>query len=194
MSIPGETVDMARFIVPKSDQMNADDLQIAPRTITITGVRANEGSAEQPISVYFDGDDGKPYKPCKSMRRVMVAVWGSDAHKYVGRSMTLYCDPDVQFGGLRVGGIRISHMSHIDKAQTMALTATRSKRKPFTVEPLVVAPAVDVAALVAQYENAKTQAQFDAAEAARGDIWKTIAAAEKHKLKAASDEARVRIG
>jgi hypothetical protein len=28
--------------------------------------------------------------------------------------MTLYCDPEVQFGGMKVGGIRISHMSDID--------------------------------------------------------------------------------
>ena len=35
-----------------------------------------------------------------------------------------------------VGGIRISHLSHIEKALTVALTATRGKRKNFTVQPL----------------------------------------------------------
>lgn len=129
-------VDMANFIAPKSDQLNADDLIAGPITVTITGVSANESSPEQPISIAFKGDEGKPYKPCKSMRRVMVHVWGADASKYVGRSMTLYRDPKVQFGGMQVGGIRISHMTHIDEKKTMALTATRASRKPFTVHPL----------------------------------------------------------
>jgi hypothetical protein len=135
-------VDMAQFIAPKSDQLNADDLIAGPMTIRITGVSANEGSPEQPISVSFEGDDRKPYKPCKSMRRVMVHIWGPDASKYVGRAMTLYRDPKVQFGGMQVGGIRISHMSDIpgdklgDGKVQMALTATRAKRAPFTVLPL----------------------------------------------------------
>jgi hypothetical protein len=50
--------------------------------------------------------------------------------------MTLYCDPKVMFGGVAVGGIRISHMTHIDRDVTVALTTTRSQRRPFTVKPL----------------------------------------------------------
>lgn len=129
-------VNMAQFIAPKSDQLNSDDLIGGPRTIRITGVSANEGSPEQPVSISFEGDDRKPFKPCKSMRRVMVTVWGPDASKYVGRAMTIYRDPKVQFGGMQVGGIRISHMSDITEKMTMALTASKAKRAPFTVLPL----------------------------------------------------------
>jgi hypothetical protein len=131
--------DMGSTIAPKSDQLNADDLIQGARTITVTGVKACPGSAEQPIAVYFEGDNNKPYKPCKSMRRVMVTVWGTNGGDYVGRSMTLYRDPAVQFGGVAVGGIRISHMSHIEEAMTFALTASRTSRKPYTVQPLTVA-------------------------------------------------------
>ncbi len=131
--------DMRAVIVPKSDQINADNLLGGPMTITITKVTIRPGT-EQPVSIHFEGDDGKPYKPCKSMARVMVNLWGPDANEYVGRSMTLYCDPKVLWGGMAVGGIRISHMSHIPKATTMALTATKGNKKPFTVEPLKVAP------------------------------------------------------
>jgi hypothetical protein len=74
------------------------------------------------------------------MARVMVTCWGPDANQYIGRSLTLYRDPKVLWGGLAVGGIRISHMSHIDDAHTMALTATKGSRKPFTVKPLIVEP------------------------------------------------------
>lgn len=129
--------DLSLTIAPKSDQLNADDLIAGPRTIRITKVSANPESAEQPVSIFFDGDGGKPYRPCKSMRRVLVHVWGKDGNSYPGRSMTLYRDPDVTFGGLAVGGIRISHMSEIKDAQVMALTATKKSRKPFKVLPLV---------------------------------------------------------
>ena len=129
--------DMRAVIVPKSDQINSDDLLAGPITITITNVSIKPGT-EQPVSIFFDGDGGKPYKPCKSMARVMVNCWGADANEYIGRSMTLYCDPKVLWGGMAVGGIRISHMSHIDGAQTMALTATKGSRKPFTVKPLKI--------------------------------------------------------
>lgn len=122
-------------IVPKSDQINADDL--IGRTLTIKVSRvALCGEADQPVAIHFEGDNGKPYKPGKSMRRVLVNVWGSDGNAYVGRRMTLYRDEKVQFGGQAVGGIRISHMSDIDREITMALTATRANRRPFTVKPL----------------------------------------------------------
>lgn len=127
--------DVSRTIAPKSDQLNADDLIAGPRTIVVTGVRGND-TADQPISVYFEGDEGKPYKPCKSMRRVMVAAWGPQGDTYTGKAMTLYCDPHVKFGGIEVGGIRISHMSHIKEDLTLALTVSRANRKPFKVRKM----------------------------------------------------------
>lgn len=128
--------DLSQTIAPKSDQLNADDLISGPRTIRVTRVSANPSSAEQPVSVFFEGDGNKPFKPCKSMRRVMVHVWGPDGNQYAGRSMTLFRDPEVTWGGMKVGGIRISHMSNIDKPVSMALTANKKQRKPYKVEPL----------------------------------------------------------
>lgn len=128
-------VDMSQTIAPKSDQLNADDLLAGPRTIVITRV-VGCPSPEQPVAVHFEGDDNKPWKPCKSMRRVMVAVWGADASQYSGRSIRLYRDPSVLWGGMEVGGIRISHMSHMERDTTMALTATKKARKPYTVKVL----------------------------------------------------------
>lgn len=159
-------IDMSHFIAPKSDQINADDLIGGPRTITITRVTGNEGNAEQPVNVFFDGDDGKPFRPCKSMRRVMVKVWGADTSKYPGRSMTLYRDPKVKWGGMEVGGIRISHMTDIDSPVVMALTESKQARKPYTVKPLTVEqrqaePKADRAAEVADGLIARIQAGED---------------------------------
>lgn len=135
---------MSNLIEPKSDQLNADDLISGPITITITGMRFTP-SAEQPISINYEGDHGKPYKPGKSMGRVLVAAWGDvsvdgNGDDYNGRRLTLYRDPNVKFGKDQVGGIRISHMSDIPKKLTMALTTTRGRRVPYTVEPIADAP------------------------------------------------------
>ena len=156
-------VDMAASIVPNSQQLNADDLIAGPRTITITRVTGSD-SPDQPVNVHFDGDNSKPFRPCKSMRRVMVHAWGPDAAQYVGRSMTLYCDPAVQFGGLKVGGIRISHMSHIDRDLTMALTTTRAKRAPYTVKRLADAPTPQPARDAAADWSASLIAAVDGAD------------------------------
>jgi len=134
--------DMSAVIEPKSDQWNADDFFAGPRTFTIREVRIKRGE-EQPVDIYVDGSD-KAYRPCKSMCRVLVHIWGPDAGKYNGRSLTLYRDPKVRFGKDAVGGIRISHMTDIpaDKLDNgrviMSLTATRAQRKPHVVMPLVV--------------------------------------------------------
>ncbi|MFN9114873.1 MAG: hypothetical protein ACK5XN_32840, partial [Bacteroidota bacterium] len=93
--------DMSQTIAPKSDQLNADDLISGPRTIEVAKV-ALSGSAEQPVAIGFKGDNGKPFKPCKSMRRVMVRVWGTDGNAYVGRRMTIYRDDSVTWGGQAV--------------------------------------------------------------------------------------------
>jgi len=134
-------IDMIKTIEAKSNQLNADDLMGAPITVKITKVSA--GNSEQPIAINYEGDNNKPFYPCKSMRRVLVAVWGVNAAEYIGRSMTLYRDPEVKFGGIAVGGIRISHMTGIDKPIVMALTATRANKKPYTVKPLAVVAQVD---------------------------------------------------
>lgn len=129
--------DMNAVIIPRSDQLNADTLIGGPRVIRISEVSIAPGT-EQPVTIRYDGDDGKPWKPCKSMSRVLVHAWGPDAKTYAGRSVELYLDPTVKWGGMAVGGVRISRMSHIERDLVMALTATKGKKAMFTVKPLVV--------------------------------------------------------
>ena len=130
-------IDMSQTIIAKSDQLNSDDLMGGSIDIKITGVSVVAN--EQPTSIHYEGDNNKPWKPCKSMCRVMVAVWGLDGQAYIGQSLRLYRDPDVKWGGANVGGIRITHMTGIDSKKIMPLTVTRGNKKPYTVEPLVVA-------------------------------------------------------
>lgn len=132
--------DMMRAIEPKSDQINADDLIGGDIVITVTGVKVSPGE-DQPVSIHFHGSP-KAFRPCKTMSRVLVAVWGADASKYTGRSLKLYRDPDVTWGGLKVGGIRIREMSDMEgnRPMTLALTEKRGSRKPAVIKPLTVEP------------------------------------------------------
>jgi hypothetical protein len=171
--------DMMATIAPKSNQLNADDL-IGGRNITIKVTKVAGVSGEQPIAINYEGDNGKPYMPCKSMRRVLVHLWGDKGQEYVGRSMTLYCDPTVKFGGMEVGGIRISHMSHITKEITIALTSSKANRKPFTVKPLVVAEQPTADETIAAIEQAKTL-----------DDLKTIFSAAQKAFKDSKDFAKI---
>lgn len=187
--------NMLSTIVPKSDQLNADDL-IGGRTLTIKITKVGILAGDQPVALNYKGDNGKPYKPGKSMRRVMVHIWGSDANLYIGRSMTLYRDEKIKFGGEVVGGIRISHMSHIDEPVTLPLTATRASRKPFTVQPLLEPslPTIeewenDIAAAPTQdglkFKFSHAQAQFKGDSAA---LARLVAAKDKRKLELTNPE------
>lgn len=131
-------MDLTESIAPKTDQQNFDDYLTGPRTVTISGV--SKGNAEQPVNVELTEYPGKPYKPNKSMRRVLVMLWGADSTAYVGRRLKLVGNPDVRYGGKAVGGIEIAAMSNIAKPATVSLTETRGKKRPFTVHPLQDAP------------------------------------------------------
>ena len=70
------------------------------------------------------------------MRRLLIAVWGDKGKDWMGKRLTMVGDDTVKFGGVAVGGIRVSHVSGIDKAMSIMLTTTRSKRKAYVVQPL----------------------------------------------------------
>jgi hypothetical protein len=137
-------MNLTESIAPRSDQINADDLVGGPITYTVREVR--EGVAESPFDFQLVETE-RAYRPSKTMRRVIVAAWGPEAANYAGRRLTLYREPSIKFGGQTVGGIRVSHMSHIDQRVEVMLQVTRGKREKFAVDPLPdAAPTDDIAA------------------------------------------------
>ena len=132
---------------PRSDQWNADDFLSGPRTFTIAG--AKEGAAEQKYDIQLAGE-ARAWRPPLTMIRVLLKAWGDESDAWVGRRVTLFQDPTVKFGREVLGGIRISHLSHIDGTLNVKVTTTRGKRETVTVEPLVEAPRRDWLAEAAQ--------------------------------------------
>lgn len=123
---------------PRSDQWNAEDFIGGPRTFTIAGVKV--GSAEQKYDIELVEGEGRSWRPPLTVLRLLVAAWSDDATTWIGRRVRLYRDPEISFGRDKVGGIRVSHLSHIDKPLSIMLTATRGKRANHTVQPLTEAP------------------------------------------------------
>ena len=124
---------MTASIEPKSDQLDAVDLLAGPRTFTIESVAP--GTPDQPVNIKL-AEFPRVWRPSKSMRRVLVAAWGVNGAEYAGKRLTLFCDPTVVFGGIEVGGTRISHMSGLDATLKVSLLIKRGKSAVFTVEPL----------------------------------------------------------
>lgn len=169
-----EVTNLRDTIVPKSDQLNADQLLGAPITICVTAVRRGSGD-EQPVVVHYEGENGRPYKPCKSMRKVLIFAWGEDGNQWVGRMMTLYNKLDVKWGGVAVGGIRISHLSHIDKDIQLSLAETKGKKAPIVIKRLDASDPVQAAM------TALNAAALNGMEALKAK-WAALAPDLKHRI------------
>jgi hypothetical protein len=144
-------MDISDTLAPKSDQLDAVDLWEGPGTFTVVSVSKTGG--EQPVSVTL-AEFPRVWRPNKSMRRVLAACWGKDASLWGGRRLRLFCDRSVRFGNETVGGVRISHLSHITGAQHIPLIVSRGKSATYTVQELRETPAERVAALRAEWKSA----------------------------------------
>lgn len=169
--------DMDAVTAAKSDQINADDLVGTELLVTVENVIIRAGT-EQPITVKLVGHE-KVFRPCKTVARIMKAAWGPDSSVYKGRSMLLYRDDNVTWGGMKVGGIRVRAISHITNPFALALQEKRGSRKMTTVQPLKDAPCQQPA----EDRAAKWSASFIAAVEAVADLEALDALKAQHQTK-----------
>ena len=125
--------DLSDTIVAKSDQLNSDDL-VVDKLITVTGV--SRGNNENPVIINYQGDDGRPFKPCKTVRRILIAAWGEDGSGWIGKQALLFNDKTVLWAGKEHGGVRIRALSGIMKPLNVKLSYTRGKKKDYRIEVL----------------------------------------------------------
>jgi len=131
--------EVLKSIEPRSDQLNAEDcIASGPITVTVSGVR--KGNKEQPIIIDMEGRD-RPFKPCKTVRRILIALWTNDPKQWVGQQMTIYTDPSVIYAGVKVGGLRVSHATGLENPRTFMLAQSRGKRTEVTIRPIKTKPA-----------------------------------------------------
>ncbi len=129
-------MNLSQAIIAKSDQLNADDLISGPRTFTIKEVR--RGDADQPVAIVLaEFPDKRPFKPSKTVLRILAFGWGEETDDWPENPrFTLYRDAKVKWAGQEIGGIRVSHMSHIDGPLKVALAESKGKKSLWRVDPL----------------------------------------------------------
>lgn len=131
------TTDVTFAMEAKSNQLNAADIMGQERIIRIRDVNVLKG--DQPVSVYFDGDNNRPWKPSKGMIRILAAAWGTESKDWIGKSAQIYCDVSVIYAGKEVGGVRIRALSDIAVSGLRATIAiSKQKREPYLVQFLDV--------------------------------------------------------
>ena len=161
------TVDISDTLAPTSDQLDAVDLLGSPpRIFTITEV--TRGNGEQPVNIRL-AEFPRVWRPGKTMRRVLAGCWGKHADQWIGRRVELFCDESVKYGGVAVGGVRISRMSHIDGPKSVPIIVRQGQGGAYKVDPLPDAPAAtperDWSTVL---DTAATLTDTDAL----GDLWK----------------------
>jgi hypothetical protein len=176
--------DLRPTIIPKSDQLNAEQLLGGPMTITVTEVRIS-GNAEQPVVVHYENDGGRPFKPCKTMRKLLIFAWGENGATWAGKSMTVYNDPNVKFGGSEVGGIRISHLTDIAGDIKLSLTATKGKKVLYEVKRLEAPDARALSAIREAADVEQLKAVFGAAYKATKDATRRASLKQAYDMRMA---------
>ena len=126
------TIDLSGTLETKSDQLNAVDLLPGPITVQVVSVKKVEDK-KQPTHIEITGGY-KTYKPCLGMRRILAAAWGLDGAVYIGRTMTLYRDPDIEYSNQVQGGIRIAALSDMPKPLDIRLIESKRLPKNYKVE------------------------------------------------------------
>lgn len=131
-----EALDLSGTIKAKSDQLNADDLVAGPIMVQVEGVRLTN-DPQQPVHIYYYGCENKPFKPCLTVRRILIALWGVDGNQWADKWMNLYIDKSVSFGKQKnIGGIRVDAVSHISSAATISLSVRRGIKQQFVIQPI----------------------------------------------------------
>lgn len=129
---------LSAALAPKSDQLNADDLIVSNLVIKVTKVIVNLQSEAQKIWVHYEGDNGKPWKPSKSMGRVLAEILGGDFTLWTGQYIELFKNKEIMFGKDKCGGIQIAAMSALKNATTVIITTKRGVKSKITILPLLV--------------------------------------------------------
>lgn len=172
-------------IEKKTDQLNYEDfLGGVVRVVTVAGVK--KGTKEQQYDIAIEGDK-RSWRPPATVLKLLVEAWGDDATAWVGHRAELYGDPDVDFGPQKkIGGIRVSRVSHIDGPLSRLLTVTRGQKRLFKLDPLPdastdtpapteptaeqVAACIDLAELKAMWDRATSDERREQIRQRKADL------------------------
>lgn len=126
-------------IKKNTDQLNYEDF-LGGVTRIVTIAKVEKGRKEAQYDIAIEGDD-RYWRPPATILKLLKLAYGDEGADWVGKRAMLYGDPEVKMKGVKVGGIRVSHLSHLDGPLKAPLTVTRGQTADFTILPLPDAPA-----------------------------------------------------
>lgn len=131
-------VDIRAATKPKSDQLNYETFLTGPQTFTVSKV--TPGDRDHPVFIHMNECPATPYKPSKGMLKCIAQPdgWGDKSSQWVGKSITLYGDPTVIYGGVEVGGIKVAALSDINGDYETLISSRRGIRKPHLIKKIVI--------------------------------------------------------
>ena len=134
-----EEMNIREFVTIKSDRLNYENFIMGAKEFTISKLAKKTDQGKARLLIYFEGYESTPYWPSLGMIKCLSSPdgWGDAPFSdWIGRRMTLFGEPTVVYAGKEIGGIQISHISHIKGEYSTKITLRRGMRIDFTIEPL----------------------------------------------------------
>jgi hypothetical protein len=94
--------DVVRFV----DIADKGDITLRIKTIKKGKVVGSGGKSNAKAMLTFEGTE-KPLAAGTTVLSAIAQLYTNDTRKWPGKLITIYGDPDVSFGGSKVGGIRV---------------------------------------------------------------------------------------
>lgn len=128
------------FVQIKSDRLNYEDFIAGDRTFTIEKIGKRNDQGKDRLLIFFKEEPTKAYWPSLGMVKCLANAeggWGDAPFaEWIGRQIRLFGDPHAMYAGKELGGIRISHISHISSPYITKITERRGVRIDFNIDPL----------------------------------------------------------
>ena len=132
-------MNIREFITIKSDRMNYEDFITGPQSFTIERLGKKNDQGNDRLLIFMKGRPDTPFWVPKGMAKCLAnpSGWGNAPFsEWIGRSMTLFGEPTVVYGGKELGGVRISHISHIDAPYTTKISLRRGVRIDYEIQKM----------------------------------------------------------
>jgi hypothetical protein len=138
-----ENISARDFIEIKTDQLNYEHFLGGSITFKVARIGSKKDQGKKKLLIYMEGHDGTPFVPCMGMIKCLSSPdgWGEKLADWVGRSITLFGDSKVMYGGKEIGGVRVSHISHIAADYVTKIAERRGVRIDYLIRKLAVTQA-----------------------------------------------------
>ena len=93
-------------VIRYADMADRGDTTLTIDKVVKGKVTGKSGKGSSKAMLYFKGAE-RPLAAGTAILSTIGRLYGNNTRKWVGKSVTLYADHDVVFGGEKVGGVRV---------------------------------------------------------------------------------------